>query len=51
MGTISRQTTWATGDTLTDSDLNGEFDNILSTANGSLNADNLGVTAGQAAAS
>mgnify|MGYP003133484409 CR=1 FL=1 len=51
MGTISRQTTWATGDTLTASDLNGEFDNILSTANGSLNADNLGVTAGQAAAS
>ena len=51
MGTISRQTTWSTGDTLTASDLNGEFDNILSTANGSLNADNLGVTAGQAAAS
>ena len=51
MGTISRQTTWSTGDTLTASDINGEFDNILSTANGSLNADNLGVTAGQAAAS
>jgi len=51
MGTISRVTTWSTGDTLTASDLNGEFDNILSTANGSLNADNLGVTAGQAAAS
>jgi len=51
MGTISRQTTWSTGDTLTASSLNGEFDNILSTANGSLNADNLGVTAGQAAAS
>ena len=51
MGTISRVTTWSTGDTLTASDLNGEFDNILSTANGSLNADNLGVTAGQASAS
>ena len=51
MGTISRVTTWSTGDTLSASDLNGEFDNILSTANGSLNADNLGVTAGQASAS
>ena len=51
MGTISRVTTWSTGDTLTASDLNGEFDNILSTANGSINADNLGVTAGQASAS
>ena len=51
MGTISRVTTWSTGDTLTASDLNGEFDNILSTANGSITADNLGVTAGQASAS
>jgi hypothetical protein len=50
MGTISRVTTWSTGDTLTAADLNGEFDNILSTANGSLNADNLGVTAGIASA-
>jgi len=50
MGTISRVTTWSTGDTLTASDLNGEFDNILSTANGSINADNLGVTAGIASA-
>jgi len=51
MGTISRITTFSTGDTLTASDLNGEFDNIISTANGSINADNLGVTAGQASAS
>ncbi len=51
MGTISRQTTWSTGDTLTASAINSEFDNILSTANGSINADNLGVTAGQASAS
>lgn len=50
MGTISRQTTWSTGDTLTASAINSEFDNILSTANGSINADNLGVTAGQASA-
>ena len=51
MGTISRLTTWSTGDTLTASAINAEYDNILSTANGSLNADNLGVTAGQASAS
>jgi len=51
MGTISRLTTWSTGDTLTAAAINAEFDNILSTANGSLNADNLGVTAGQASAS
>jgi outer membrane murein-binding lipoprotein Lpp len=51
MGTISRITTFSAGSVLTAAQLNNEFDNILSTANGNLNAANLGVTAGIAAAS
>ena len=51
MATISRTKTWAASETLTASDLNAEFDNIIATANGNLNAANLGVTAGVAAAS
>ena len=51
MATISRTKTWAASETLTASDLNAEFDNIIATANGNLNAANLGVTAGIAAAS
>ena len=50
MATISRTKTWAASETLTASDLNAEFDNIIATANGNLNAANLGVTAGIAAA-
>ena len=51
MGTISRITTFSAGSVLTAAQLNNEFDNILATANGNLNAANLGVTAGIAAAS
>ena len=51
MATLSRAKTWAAGETLTASDLNAEFDNVLSTVNGNLNDANLGVTAGIAAAS
>ena len=51
MGTITRIKTWAASETLTASDLNSEFNNILTTVNGSIQAANLGVTAGIAAAS
>ena len=51
MGTITRIKTWAASETLTASDLNSEFNNILTTVNGSIQAANLGVTAGIATAS
>ena len=53
MGTVSRVHTFASGAVLTAAQLNTEFDNLLTSSaiNGGLNATNLGVTAGQVAAS
>lgn len=42
MSTISRQTIWSTGDTLTAAALNNEFNNIINDYNGSINENNLG---------
>jgi hypothetical protein len=53
MGTVSRVHTFSSGAVLTAAQLNGEFDNLLTSSaiNGGLNATNLGVTAGLVAAS
>ena len=45
MATISRQTTWNSGDTLTASDLNGEFNNIVNDYNGGITNANIGSSA------
>ncbi len=44
MGTTNRITVWIAGDVLTAAALNGEFNNILSTLNGNINADNIDLT-------
>lgn len=41
MSTLSRQTTWNTSDTLTASDLNAEFDNIVNDYNGGITNANI----------
>ena len=41
MSTLSRVTTWVSGDTLTATDLNAEFDGILSDYNGSVSNVNI----------
>lgn len=41
MATISRVTTWADGDTVTASNLNGEFNNILNDYNGNITNANI----------
>ncbi len=41
MATTNRLTTWSPGDVLTASALNNEFNNILTTINGNVDADNL----------
>lgn len=49
MATISRQTTWSTSDTLTASDLNAEFDNIVNDYNGNITNANIAAAAAIAA--
>lgn len=49
MSTLSRQTTWATADTLTASDLNAEFDNIINDYNGGITNANISASAAIAA--
>ena len=44
MGTTNRLTVWIAGDVLTAAALNGEFNNIITTLNGNVNADNIDLT-------
>ena len=46
MSTLARLKVWVTGDTLTASDLNGEFNNIVNDYNGSVNSSNIGTLTG-----
>src|SRR3990167_10859066 len=46
MATITRVTTWSTGDTLTADALNGEFNNIVNDYNGGITNANISASAG-----
>lgn len=46
ISTIARIKVWVTGDVLTASDQNGEFNNILNDYNGSINSSNIGTLTG-----
>lgn len=45
MGTVTRQTTWNDGDKPTATELNGEFNNILTTLNGGVDNTNVNASA------
>lgn len=46
MSTIARSKVWVTGDLLTASDLNGEFNTIINDYNGSIDQNNIGTITG-----